>query len=176
MLPITNAHTHLELTDLAHLCPAEPMPFVSWILQLVRHQRRRSKAQIQASIARGIAELQTHGTTHVGDITATWESVEPLLASDLRGVVYLEVLGLNRKRALERLERAKVALRAARARPNYGRVRAGLSLHAPYSCHPDLLRAGAAWCRAEGVPLCIHVAESPVETELLLRGRAPSVP
>jgi cytosine/adenosine deaminase-related metal-dependent hydrolase len=176
MLPITNAHTHLELTDLAHLCPAEPMPFVSWILQLVRHQRRRSKAQIQASIARGIAELQAHGTTYVGDITATWQSVEPLLASDLRGVVYLEVLGLDRKRALERLEQAKATLRRARARPDYGRVQAGLSLHAPYSCHPDLLRAGAAWCRAEGMPLCVHVAESPVETELLLRGRAPSVP
>ncbi|MBA7657362.1 hypothetical protein ES703_65299 [subsurface metagenome] len=35
------------------------------------------------------------GTTHVGDITATWQSVEPLLASGLQGMVYLEMLSVN---------------------------------------------------------------------------------
>jgi cytosine/adenosine deaminase-related metal-dependent hydrolase len=175
-MPLTNAHTHLELTDLAHLCPAEPMPFARWMLRLAWHLRRRSPAQVQAAIAGGIAELQACGTTHVGEVTATWRSVGPLLASGLRGVVYLEVLGLGRERALERLERAKGAIRRARTHPGHGHLQVGLSLHAPYSCHPELLRLGAAWCRAEGVPLCIHVAEPPFETELLLRGRAPSVP
>jgi cytosine/adenosine deaminase-related metal-dependent hydrolase len=172
---ITNAHTHLELTGLAHLCPSEPVAFTSWMRRLVWHRRRQSKAQIQASIERGIAELEACGTTHVGDITATWQSVEPLLTSGLRGIVYLEVLGLDRRRTLQRLEQAKMAIHKARAHPNYGSMQVGLSLHTPYSCHPDLLRAGAAWCRAEGVPLCIHAAESPAETELLLHGRVSSI-
>jgi cytosine/adenosine deaminase-related metal-dependent hydrolase len=55
-------------------------------------------------------------------------------------------------------------------------MQVGLSLHAPYSCHPDLLRAGAAWCRDNEVPLCIHAAESPAETELLLHGSVRSAP
>jgi cytosine/adenosine deaminase-related metal-dependent hydrolase len=67
MAPITNAHTHLELTDLVHLCPAEPMPFVRWMSRLVWHLQRRSPAQIGAAIAQGIAELKACGTTHVGD-------------------------------------------------------------------------------------------------------------
>lgn len=175
MIPITNAHTHLELTDLAHLCPSEPVPFVRWMARFAWNRWRRSKAQVWASIHRGIAELKECGTTHVGDISATWQSVEPLLTSGLHGIVYLEVLGLNKKRALERLEKAKRAIHKARTHPEYGPMQVGLSLHAPYSCHPDLLRAGAAWCRAEGVALCIHVAESTAEIEWLLHGKIPSM-
>lgn len=173
---LTNAHTHLELTDLAQLCPTEPTSFVRWMGRLVWQLQMRTKAQIQASIAHGIAELQACGTTHVGDITNTWLSVEPLLASGLHGVVYLEVLGHHRQRALQRLEQAKQKIKEVRRRTRKNTLQIGLSLHAPYSCHPDLLRLGADWCRAEKVPLCVHVAESPAETELLLSGRLPDVP
>jgi cytosine/adenosine deaminase-related metal-dependent hydrolase len=136
---------------------------------------RRSKTQIRAGIERGIAELRACGTTHVGDITNTWLSVEPLMSSGLQGIVYLEILGHRQERALARLEQAKREIDQARRHANYGQMQIGLSLHAPYSCHPDLLRAGAAWCRAEDVPLCIHAAESPAETDVLLTGKLPSV-
>ncbi len=175
MTPITNAHTHLELTDLAYLCPPEPVPFAAWMSRLVWHLRRRSKAQIEAAISQGIAELKACGTTHVGDITNTWLSVEPLLVSGLHGIVYLEILGNDKNRALQRLEEAKRNIDKTRRHPNYGMMQIGLSMHAPYSCHPDLLRAGAKWCRTEDVPLCLHVAESPAETELLLTGNISSL-
>ena len=175
MGPLTNAHTHLELTDLAHLCPKEPVSIVSWMGRLARNLRKQSKAQVQAGIERGIVELQSCGTTHIGDITRTWLSVEPLMASGLHGVVYLEVMGHNRDKAFKRLEQAKIEIRKARQYPGYGTMQVGLSLHAPYSCHPDLLRAGAEWCRVEDVPLCIHAAESQAETEFLLSGKLPLV-
>ncbi|MEW5956078.1 MAG: amidohydrolase family protein [Chloroflexota bacterium] len=175
MVPLTNAHTHLELTDLADLCPVEPVDFVIWLARLAWRLRQRSETQIRAAIDRGLAELEAAGVTHVGDITHSWLSVAPLLASGLHGVVYLEVLGQPRGRALARLAEAQAAIRQARRRPEYGPMQVGLSLHAPYSCHPDLLRAGAAWCRTEDVPLCIHVAESPAETELLLTGRVSTL-
>jgi len=128
-----------------------------------------------ASIEQGIRELKEAGTTHVGEITNTWQSVEPLLVSGLAGIVYLEVLGLNRGKALKRLEGAKEAITSAQSHPQHGRMQLGLSLHAPYSCHRDLLRAGAAWCRENGIPLCIHVAESPEETALFLREKTPAL-
>lgn len=175
-MPITNAHTHLELSDLAHLCPADAAEFAPWLWSLGRHLAGRSQAQARAAVKRGIVELLACGTTHVGDVTATWQSVEPLLESGMQGVVYLEVLGLDRRRALERLGQAQAAIHRYRLRADRGPLQIGLSLHAPYSCHPDLLRVGAAWCQVEGVPLCIHVAESQAETEMLLHGRSPSVP
>jgi cytosine/adenosine deaminase-related metal-dependent hydrolase len=143
--------------------------------RLARNLRKQSKVQAQASIEHGIAELQACGTTHVGDITRTWLSVEPLLASGLHGVVYLEVMGHNKDKAFNRLEQAKIEIHKARQYPGYGIMQVGLSLHAPYSCHPDLLRAGAEWCRAEEVPLCIHAAESQAETDFLLSGKLPLV-
>ena len=173
---LTNAHTHLELTGLSHLCPTEPVSFVSWLRRVAWHLPRRSRRGIRVGIEQGIAELEAAGTTHVGEVTNTWRSVEPLLESRLQGVVYLEVLGLEGKNALQRLERAKAAIAAARAHRLYGRMQVGLSLHAPYSCHPNLLRAGADWCRERRVPLCIHVAESPAETALLLHDAIPGVP
>jgi len=167
---ITNAHTHLELTTLARLCPKHPTPFLPWLARVGWEIRRLARDEILYGIAQGTAELKACGTTHVGDITHTWLSVEPLLASGLRGIVYLEVLGLERETALERLRQAQSAIDEARRHPDYGAIQVGLSLHAPYSCHPDLLRVGAQWCRVEGVPLCIHVAESMFETEWLLHG------
>lgn len=175
MGPLTNAHTHLELTNLAHLCPTESVSIASWMARLAWNLRKRSNTQVQASIECGITELQACGTTHIGDITRTWLSVEPLMASGLHGVVYLEVMGHNKDKAFKRLEQAKIEIRKARQYPGYGTMQVGLSLHAPYSCHPDLLRAGAEWCRAEDVPLCIHAAESLAETNFLLSGKLPSI-
>jgi len=174
MLPVTNAHTHLELTDLSHLCPPESVAFKSWMGQVEWHLQHQSQRQVQVSIDHGIRELEACGTTHVGDISATGESIEPLLRSGLQGIVYLEVRGLRRRRALQKLAKAKTAIQKARKHPNYGPMQMGLSLHAPYSCHPDLLQAGAAWCWDEGVPLCMHVAESPGETGLIRRARVLS--
>jgi cytosine/adenosine deaminase-related metal-dependent hydrolase len=143
--------------------------------RLAWNLRKQSKARVQTGIEHGIAELQACGTTHLGDITRTGLSVEPLMASDLHGVVYLEVMGHNQDKAFKRLEQAKIEIRKVRRYPNYGAVQVGLSLHAPYSCHHDLLRAGAKWCRAEDVPFCIHAAESHAETKFLLSGKLPLV-
>ncbi|MFH0788864.1 MAG: amidohydrolase family protein [Pseudomonadota bacterium] len=175
MLPLTNAHTHLELSALARLCPSAPVSFVPWIRSVFWERRWLSKAQIRTGIENSIAALENYGTTHIGDITATGLSIEPLFKSHLKGIIFLEILGLNGKKALDLLEQKKEEIRKNRRRPGYGDLQIGLSLHAPYSCHPDLLRDGAQWCRKEEVPLCLHAAESPEETEYLLTGKIPNL-
>ena len=168
-----NVHTHLELGPLAHLCPPPGgAPFVPWILNVIRERQamiaRDGSAPIRAGIEAGIAAMQAAGTAIVGDISSTGDSVEPLMASGLRGVVYYEVLGLQRAAALAALEAAKHKIDDWRK--GEGAMRVGLTIHAPYSCHPDLFRAGARWCQSDDVPLCVHAAESSAETELLARG------
>lgn len=172
---LTNAHTHLELCGLGEVCPTAPIPFERWLPRLAWRSRLRSRAAVRQDIERGIEELARCGTTHVGDISATGLSVEPLMASSLRGYVFLEVLGLDPGPALERLERVQQTIHRARKDPRHGPLQVGLSLHAAYSCHPLLLRAGAKWCVERKVPLCVHVAESPAETNLLLSGRLPGL-
>lgn len=174
-MPVTNAHTHLDLTGLARICPSRPSPFAAWLCRCLWYSRWQTRGGGRANVERGIEELKACGTTHVCDVTATWQSVESLLAGGLQGTVYLEVRGVHRSRALRRLEQVKEAIREAHARPGCGTMGVGLALHASYSCHPDLLCEAARWCRAKGVSLCTHVAESPVEMELLQEGSASSV-
>ncbi len=167
---ISNAHTHLELTQLDFLCPQKPVEFSHWVLTLLQELKNRSERAIDESIERGIAELKSCGTTHVGDITASWRSVRPLFQSGLAGVAYLEVLGNTPKQALARLEEAQKKILEFRTHFKDHSLQVGLSLHSPYSCHPDLLKLGAVWCREQQIPLAIHAAESPGESLFLLGG------
>lgn len=132
---------------------------------------RRSPASYRDAVVKGIRELQTCGTTHVHDVSNTWLGVETLLTSGLHGCVYLEVMGQRRERALSRLKTASQRIGELRRRHGDSPMQIGLSAHSTWSCHPDLLREAGVWCRENKVPLCIHAAESPAETELLLTGR-----
>ena len=170
--PLVNAHTHLELGCFAHLCPPEGgASFVPWILGLLKARQEiaaQGAAPFRAAAEAGIAALRASGATTVGDISTTGDSVEPLLDSGLSGVVYYEVLGLLRNDALKRLDEARRRIHGWRR--HEGAMRVGLTIHAPYSCHPDLFREGVRWCLSEGVPLCVHAAESPAETKLVKYG------
>ena len=51
-----------------------------------------------------------------------------------------------------------------------GRVRIGVSPHAPYTVSGTLYAATAAWAREAGLPIAVHLAESPAESALLADG------
>ncbi len=177
---LVNAHTHLELSWAAALCPFPPgQPFADWYRQLVETWRRaRDSAQAEraweAAIEQGIAALLAAGVTHVGDISATGRSIAPLLASGLGGVVYLEIAGASFDEAQASFARARRLLDTHRGQERNG-LRLGLSPHAPYSVHPGVLAEVAAFCRREDLPVCIHVAESPAEVQALTTGAGPLV-
>jgi 5-methylthioadenosine/S-adenosylhomocysteine deaminase len=176
--PLVNCHTHLELGWLADLCP-DPAgeEFTSWIFGLI--QRRiaeqkngREPELIRRAIEEGIEILKAAGVTHVGDISNSTVSVEPLLDSGLAGVVYLEVIGISREQGLGSFERARALLEKYRPLEKNG-MRVGLTPHAPYSTHPDAFRAVADYCLKEDVPVCVHLAESPYEFQALNEGTGP---
>lgn len=177
---LVNCHTHLEIGWMADLCPPPAgEPFTDWIGKLVlRRREMRESGQEEAlsrqAITDGIVALQNAGITHIGDISQTGLSIEPLLNSRLHGVVYIEIIGNVRAHALASFEQARAIVERYRPHLRPG-LRIGLTPHAPYSTHPDAFRAAAAYCLAENVPLCIHVAESPYENEALVHGRGPFI-
>ncbi|MBP8252075.1 MAG: amidohydrolase family protein [Herpetosiphon sp.] len=163
-----NAHTHLELTVLADLCPQEGMNFTKWIVRLLERRSKLTNLEIQRGIDQAIATLHDNGTIAVGDITNSRLSVEPLLASGLAGVVYLEVLGLDRDPVLQRF--AEIQREIDDWRKHENAMKVGLTVHAPYSCAPELFVAATRWCIDENVPLTIHIAESADEVAYLRDG------
>ena len=173
----TNAHTHLELGWLADSCPDESgQDFLPWLLSMTQRWRNMAgcyaEVTYRKAVEAGIQALLDSGTTHITDISATGHSIEPLLKSDLNGVIYVELLTPFATEIDKRFNLARYLVDEWRPKERAG-MRIGLTLHTPYTVHPSLWRKALAYTQQENLPLSIHVAESPAEYEWLTQGTGP---
>jgi len=161
-----NAHTHLELGSITPSTVAEPEDEIAWLGRVIASRRAGSGAEIAA---RNVAECVATGTTTLADTTTAGQSWDAVAGAPLRGVVFAEILGLNRLRGMETSTAAFEWLAEVRSDVPEAKTRPGLSPHAPYSTAGWLYHRAAA----SGLPLSTHLAEMPEEAELLQtrRGR-----
>lgn len=158
---VVNAHTHLDLSDM----PFTPGGYVDFIRAVIAHGREGLRGV--AAARRGVAALRSLGTTVVGDIVARAEVMEYLLAQhDVRGVAYWEVLGPDPTQAEQDFERVRQTINAFRERQRPGGMLVGVAPHTPHTVSAELLYLLTSWAKAEGLPVAIHVAESPAEARL----------
>lgn len=172
--PVTNAHTHLELGALAHKRPdVTGRDFTDWIVDdLNGGLRELGGGQKQAfikAVEASIKDLIAAGTTMIGDISTSGASIEPLLKSGLQGVVYIELFGTDLTAGRERLNEVTAFIDHHRHHIQRG-MHIGMTIHTPYSVHPELWKMSIDYCREHNIPLCIHVAESPAEYEFMTKG------
>ena len=163
---LVNAHTHLELSDVAS--PIQPArPFTQWLRGVIEHHRQRGTGPQagQLALLAGTAESLRYGCTTLGDIAGGTPTPDELTTCvPPRIVSFLEILGLNPERRAPQMERARHHLATV---PHECR---GLSPHAPYSVHLDLLSDIVALACDEQVPVAMHIAETLAERELLATG------
>ncbi|MCL5957995.1 MAG: amidohydrolase family protein [Chloroflexi bacterium] len=165
---LINTHTHLQLSHLAHLIPL-PQPFVSWILSLIDARRNTPADSLASHVALELQTMRTRGVVAVGDICNSRTTLEVLHDSAVEGVVYYEVIGLDERLASELLKKAQERVEEWQALAGH-RLRIGLSLHTPYTVSARLFELATEWARREGLPLCIHLAESADEVAFLRDG------
>ena len=170
---LVNAHTHLDLSGARGLVPpTDPAHFTDWLRGVIAYRRARTPEQVQADIRTGLAECLRTGTTLLGDIAAEGASWDTVAAAPVRAVVFRELIGLSE-------ERARAAVAAGRewfeSRSETACLRAGISPHAPYSVRSTLFAAAGQIVRVKKRPLAVHLAESPVELELVHARRGPFV-
>jgi cytosine/adenosine deaminase-related metal-dependent hydrolase len=158
-----NAHTHLELGPLPVEPAGGPEDQISWLHRVIAQRRGQSLQQLRATVARNLAASLAVGTTLVADNTTAGLSWDVLSRSPIGGVVYSELIGLRRERALESSRLAFEWLARASATGARGALKPGLAPHAPYSTAGWLYQGAAA----THVPLSTHLAELPEEIELL---------
>ena len=169
---LVNAHTHLELSWMRGLVPRASR-FTDWVSAMLE---RRFGApppieHVRAAIDQALAELRASGTGLVGDTSNSLETVAPLRASGLDGLVFHEVLRLAARDADDVLDQA---LKAQAAHGTSGRFPVSLAPHAPYSVSPRLFQGiRAAQARTPFLPSSVHLAESREECELLATGEGP---
>lgn len=163
--PVVNAHTHLDLSGMPHT----PGSYADFIAAVVAHARAGHRGS--AAARRGVAELSAAGTRVVGDVVTDAATMEYLLGqAELTGVAYWEVFAPRPEDADAAFEAALAAVARFRTLERPGGMRVGLSPHTPHTVSAPLLVKLAAYARAERIPLAIHVAESPAELELHLKG------
>jgi cytosine/adenosine deaminase-related metal-dependent hydrolase len=164
---LVNAHTHLDLTGARGAVSPGP-DFVGWLRQVIAHRRTQNADGIAADIRTGLEESLRFGTTLIGDIAAGSSSWSALVDAPIWAVCFREVLGLPHTRVMAAW--AEV-VEWAKEHPDTSTCRAGVSPHAPYSVHKAMIEAAARlW------PVCIHLAETTDERELLDRHDGPFVP
>ena len=165
---LVNAHTHLEFSGLARPLGTAGEPLPEWIRKVIRH-RREGAAHKSSAVLGGLSESARSGTTTLGEIaTSPWPNVANPRAD---ATIFFELIGLLASQADERIAAAKEHL--AKSWDADGGQRPGLSPHAPYSVHPELVHRLAKLAGEKQVPLAMHLAESPEELELLAAGTGP---
>ncbi|MCD0460836.1 amidohydrolase family protein [Roseiconus lacunae] len=169
MMPrFVNAHTHLEFSDCSEPIGAPGIALADWIGEVIRARGVSDETSRQAAIAKGVQESADAGVGLIGDIATTPsaypDSIDPLIVS------FAEVLGLSLDRHRERLAGAATHHQALQASSN---VFSAISPHSPYSTPPDVIAECSRRANQHGVPLAIHLAESPDERELLDHASGP---
>jgi 5-methylthioadenosine/S-adenosylhomocysteine deaminase len=172
LLPgLVNAHTHLELTVMRGFL--EGLEFVQWIRQLTAARAAvLDDAAMLDSARAGIAEGLLAGITTYADTCSSGVAIQAMRELGVRGIMYQEVFGP----AASQRDASMAALAAAidRLRPlETDLVRLGVSPHAPYTVHDDLMVDAAAFAIRHGMPVAIHLAESKAEIAFLREGEGP---
>lgn len=165
LLPgLVNAHSHLELTGLGG--KVTEYDFAAWIAHLVRLWRERPPAEYLAAARQGIRDSWAMGVTTVADCGATGSVLQALHELGGSGIAYHEVFGPAPEDADTALEAWALRLKELRQYET-PRARLGASPHAPYTVSGPLYRMAAAHARKEKLPIAVHVAESPMETDFV---------
>jgi aminodeoxyfutalosine deaminase len=159
-----NAHTHLEFSDLAAPLGTPGMKLPDWIWLVVAH-RHNSGHDAEAAVRAGMRESARYGVTTIGEIAQRIWSAAAIESLPLAVNVYLELIGLKEGMAAELCTAGRT--HAARTAPPGTRWRTGVSPHAPYTIHREVVRQLA------GYPVAMHIAESPEELELLATSTGP---
>lgn len=159
---LINAHIHLELSNLAHLGRMNPAAsFTGWIGGMLNerealgvtgpHVEDAARTVLQTQYESGVLALADIGNT----------GVVRKLVDGFPGLLFpfLEYLGLTRGSlvpALKKLEKTGEDI--------------ACTAHAPYSTHPELIRALKKRADRLGFLFPIHVAEPVSENSLLAHG------
>lgn len=172
---LLNAHAHLDYSWLGGRMPRRG--FVDWVGAIVAARRAltdETGAQAREACVAAIDQAIAAGTTAIWDISSLGVARPLLETSGLASISFMEIIAPSRA-DWEANGRARLAQfkMASYISPPETSIALGVSPHTAYTVIPEALEACAHWANRRGVPMAIHLAESPEENELLIDGAGP---
>jgi aminodeoxyfutalosine deaminase len=168
---LVNAHTHLEFSNLKKPLGEPGIAFADWIRRIIEYRQKIDKKDINP-VAKGLRECIHYGVTTIGEIAQSdWLDTLPQ-EHTTDGTAFLELIAPTVDRVDAAVELAEQYL-SAKSVDSSTTWQIGLSPHAPYSVHPDLLHKIVALSVYRQIPLAMHLAESREEIQLLAEKEGP---
>ncbi len=152
-----NAHTHLELGWIKQkIGPFKD--FTGWLEHIIKAKKEDVEIEdIERSVKEGLYTLIKCGITTVAEISSYGETDQKLLKdSKIRSIVFKEILDSNA---------SQLDMDTFKTPPSLQEIRP--FLHAPYSCSPELIQNIMRMVIKKGIPISMHIAESPEEVEFV---------
>ncbi len=169
LLPgFVNAHSHLQLAFAKGKIEYSGS-FTDWIRRVIALSGNVSDEERNEAIVSGISEMLESGITAVADIVTDAGYAQKLVASPLRSVVFVEAVGPISKGAAPIAKTVRQQLKALAQK----KCLAGISPHAPYTVSKELLVLLNKTAAEMGLPVMVHLSETPEESEFLKRGTGP---
>jgi len=177
MMPgLVNAHTHLELSNLAGKVPFEGS-FTGWVERLVKASM--TDVSYSSAMRKGLRQSLSGGVTAVADIGVGKAAVKQWRDFPIHIMGFLEVLGMSgvrtrpRDRSVETAEKLHMAFTSCEDWSAKTLCQLGFSPHAPYSADGQVYQQAMEVARQMGRPMCTHLAESREELQFLADGTGP---
>ena len=173
---LINAHTHAAMTFLRGL--ADDMPLMDWLNQRIFPvEQKLTPELVRLGSLMGYAEMLRTGTTACVDMYLFEAAV--FEAADTAGLRCLggEAVFAFPSAAFPGPQAALDATRAlAEKYRNHDRLRVAVNPHSVYTTTPEILTACRDLAQEQSLPLHIHLAETPSETQICLsaQGKRPT--
>jgi len=161
-----NAHTHLELTIL-HKSLNGNGNFTDWIRDLVAIKKDWSESEYAVSIRNGIENSLKSGTTTVVDITRNGIALNELLASNIRKLLFFEIINFDPDTAEDTIKDFKELISSI---STDDLLSIGIFPHAPYTVSDKLYRECKSVSEECDIRIATHIAETEDEIEFLTSG------
>jgi cytosine/adenosine deaminase-related metal-dependent hydrolase len=169
MPALVNAHTHLYYSAFRNQLPLW-YDFIGWIEGLLTVNKMIAREDITAGISKYAALMYRRGISLIGNICSDYFWDAGITAkSRLRGINFLEVTDRNYG-SNQFFNNAMMRVEAANKFKN-ARFRYALTPHSIYSCQPHIIKKISDYNLKRSIPICIHLAESAEETELVRTGK-----
>ncbi|MDO5046024.1 aminofutalosine deaminase family hydrolase [Campylobacter sp.] len=162
-----NPHVHLEFS--ANKTSLVYGDFLEWLSSVIASRSELSKEASEQLIKDTIKEIQRSGVGTIGAVSSFASDFKPCVNSTARIIYFNEILGTNEEilesnwqNFISRFQRSKEAQNEL--------FIPAISVHSPYSAHPDLAARALKIARDENLLVSTHLMESNHEKEWLMKG------
>lgn len=161
---LINPHTHLEFCSNQSIL--QYGKFLPWLKSVIQNKDKINSLSTDELMKNTLHAMLKSGTTSIGAISSMGKDLHALANSDLRVVIFNEILGTNSE-ALDILYNDFLNRYYASCEFENKRFVSGVSIHAPYSTHKILAKKTIEFAKQNDLLISTHFLESIDERQWL---------